>query len=39
MNRFKERPRTGEAKEKSKSALLPRQAAHMMKEKYVKQLN
>lgn len=29
----------GKPKEKPKSALLPKQAAHMMKEKYVKELN
>ena len=39
MNRFKEKPKTGGSKEKPKSALLPRQTAHMMKEKYIKQLD
>ena len=39
MSRFKEKPKAGGTKEKPKSALLPRQTAHMMKEKYIKQLD
>ena len=39
MNKFKEKPKPGNAKEKSKPTLLPRQAIHMMKEKYIKEMN
>lgn len=39
MKQFKEKPKMGKVKEKSKSALLPRQAVHMMKEKYIKELD
>ena len=39
MKEFKEKPKLGKAKEKPKSALLPRQAVHMMKEKYIKEMD
>lgn len=39
MKRFKEKPKLGELKEKPTSALLPKQAARMMKEKYIKRLD
>jgi len=39
MNQFKEKPKLGKVKEKPKSALLPRQAAIMAKEKYLKELD
>lgn len=39
MNSFKEKPKLGKAKGKPKSALLPRQAVHMMKEKYIKEMD
>lgn len=39
MNKPKEKPKLGKAKEKSQSALLPRQAVHMMKEKYIKEMD
>lgn len=39
MKKFRTKPRQGKAKEASKSALLPKQAARMMKEAYIKQLD
>lgn len=39
MREFKEKPKLGKAKEKPTSAFLPRQAAHMMKEKYIKEMD
>lgn len=39
MKNFKEKPKLGKAKEKPKSALLPRQAVHMMKKKYIKEMD
>lgn len=39
MKRFKEKPKLGKPKEKPTSALLPKQAARMMKEKYIKRLD
>ena len=39
MSRFKEKPKQGKVKENQKSNRLPQQAAHMMKEKYIKQLD
>ena len=39
MKQFKEKPKMGKAKEKPKSAQLPKQAARMIKEKYIKELD
>ena len=39
MSRFKEKPKQGKVKENQKSKRLPQQAARMMKEKYIKQLD
>ena len=40
MKKFKEKPKTGKTKgKKSKPAVMPRQAARMMKEKYIKELD
>lgn len=39
MKKFKEKPKMGNPKEKPTSALLPKQAARMMKEKYIKHLD
>lgn len=39
MKEFKEKPKLGKAKEKPTSAFLPRQAAHMMKEKYIREMD
>ena len=39
MNNIKEKPKLGKAKEKPTSAFLPRQAAYMIKEKYIKEMD
>lgn len=39
MQEIKEKPKLGKAKEKPKSMLLPKQAVHMMKEKYIKEMD
>ena len=38
MSRFKEKPKMDKPKEKPKSAAMPKQAARMMKEKYLREL-